>query len=92
MMDEQGISRDKYFNFSELRAILNEYVTAHQLVNPANPRMVVLDPFLSDQLVARKDRSVTLELPRDQLAHEFIAKQTPFFRVSPPDGSEPTIK
>ncbi|CAK9441599.1 uncharacterized protein LODBEIA_P54670 [Lodderomyces beijingensis] len=68
---------DQLYTQVELRSMYETYVKKFQLVNPQNPKTIILDEILSKPI--NKDQGFVIA--RDQFLKEFMTNFTPFYEV-----------
>ncbi|KAJ2779842.1 hypothetical protein GGI15_003752 [Coemansia interrupta] len=73
-----------FFSRQEARGVLEQYIKKHELVNPNNPRMIKLDHFVCDGLLAKEEHSKLSEMARDKLHGRLQEKMTLYTQIVVP--------
>ncbi|KAJ3402592.1 Eukaryotic translation initiation factor 2D, partial [Chytridiales sp. JEL 0842] len=88
---EIGIQKDALLTKAEVRSALDDYVKSKNLSSSSDPRLVKLDPFLTEALLKKDELSQVEFLARDSITQRVLEKMSPFHELTPPSG-EPVIK
>ncbi|KAJ1954027.1 hypothetical protein EC988_002654, partial [Linderina pennispora] len=92
LFDEVGASTPSgYFSRHQARSVLEDYIKAHGLIDPKNPRQVKLDHRLCDGLLTKDEYSKLTVFPRDKLQSRLQEKMTLYTELRIP-GKTPTAK
>lgn len=79
--------RDKLLTAAEIKQLLNQYIDQHQLVSPANKKLILLDDDLKSVLKA-PDNSIG----RDKIFDQLLSKFTEYHQLFRGEGGEPLSK
>jgi len=75
-----GKDPNQLFGASDIRTMINSYISANSLPNPKNQAMIRLDPLFNALLVASKENID--ELRREELSMRLAGKMQPWHSVS----------
>ncbi|KAK9465065.1 hypothetical protein V1512DRAFT_78578 [Lipomyces arxii] len=84
-----GKRSSDYFAMTDLRAMLLEYISKEELINPQNPREVNLNPVLSHMIPSSPKPKV---LVREALLDRFRETCSPFYRILRQNEEERSVK
>ncbi|KAI7906394.1 uncharacterized protein BX663DRAFT_427508 [Cokeromyces recurvatus] len=83
--------KDKMYTIPEIRNVLSDYIKLHQLADPKNQKMIMIDPILCDAILAKDEYNTIQKLGRDQILHRICQKMQPFHLMTLP-GKEPVLR
>ncbi|TPX30413.1 hypothetical protein SmJEL517_g06012 [Synchytrium microbalum] len=89
LFGELGVDKETLFTAKELRAFIEEYVKVKELVDVKTPRLVKLDPILSDAILQR-DEAMDL-IPRDAIQTRLADKMQSYSEITFP-GRNPELR
>ncbi|KAF8599412.1 hypothetical protein BDV93DRAFT_546886 [Ceratobasidium sp. AG-I] len=75
----------QHYTLSDLRTLLNQYVTSHNLQHPANPKYVVLDEVLSRPLL-RKGEDPKEFVERAEMVERLTGNMRGMWRINETGG------
>lgn len=90
------------YTVTEIRALLNSYITAHNLVNPRDQAYINLDDLLYSCVsvqgkaagkgrATESDAAPTRFLKRDELAKNIVSRMQSWYEIRA-DGRDPVTK
>ncbi|KAH9477154.1 Eukaryotic translation initiation factor 2D [Psilocybe cubensis] len=100
LFEGMGASKSDLYTIPEIRSLVNNYITSHNLVNAREQAYINLDELLySCVSVKQKAKSKSKEsesetpqfMKRDELTKKIIAKMQSWYEIRP-DGRDPVTK
>ncbi|KAF7356792.1 Eukaryotic translation initiation factor SUI1 family protein [Mycena venus] len=96
-----GGSAKTLYELSEVRTMLNKYITSKSLVNPREQAYINLDPLLSDAIAPKTKKAKGAEtapappvvefMKRDELTKRILEQMQSWYEVKAP-GKDPVVK
>lgn len=69
---------DHLYALPELRTMFNNYIKLANLVNPANPKQIIIDEIISKPT----NKPIDSQAPRDQIFTTFLTNFTPHYAIT----------
>ncbi|KAJ3012628.1 UNVERIFIED_CONTAM: hypothetical protein HDU68_001100 [Siphonaria sp. JEL0065] len=91
LWQEIGIDKETTFTRASLKSATELYITKKELVNSANPRLVKIDPYLADTILAKDEYTTVDYLPRDAIYTRILGKMSAWHQVSV-SGRDPVLR
>ncbi|TPX61445.1 hypothetical protein PhCBS80983_g01088 [Powellomyces hirtus] len=91
LFEEIGRSKDTLYTAADVRETINEYATSKKLVDPKNPRLVRMDPYIVDAILNKDEYNTIDYLERDAIVTRLMQKMQPFHELRAP-GLEPEFR
>ncbi|KAJ7056989.1 eukaryotic translation initiation factor SUI1 family protein [Mycena amicta] len=97
LFEAMGGSSKTLYGLSEIRSLLNEYITSKSLVNPREQAYISLDALLSNAIASKSKKGKGPEtapaefMKRDELTKHVVEQMQPWHQVRAP-GKDPVVK